>query len=126
MMTSLTLPLANTIASGGTLQDSWPCGSGKLTSDDEPAFDLNEKYREMDMSSPHARISRIRKALTSIFKYLFILKALIISYFAWWLYFERFKFGDLTLIRQIRQSFRFYGIVCVAMHVLLSDEFIST
>ena len=25
--------------------------------------------------------------------------------FAWWLYFERFKFGDFTLIRQIRQSF---------------------
>ena len=29
--------------------------------------------------------------------------------FTWWLYFERFKFGDFTLIRQIRQSFQFYG-----------------
>ena len=27
------------------------------------------------------------------------------AYFVWWLYFERLKFDDLTLIRQIRQSF---------------------
>ena len=32
------------------------------------------------------------------------------TYFAWWLYFERVKFGDLTPICQIRQSFWFYGI----------------
>ena len=27
------------------------------------------------------------------------------AYFAWWLYFERLKFGDLTTMCQIRQSF---------------------
>ena len=35
-----------------------------------------------------------------------------------WLYFERLKFGDLIPIRQIHQSFRFYGIVTLASHYM--------
>ena len=49
-----------------------------------------------------------------------VLIFILYAYFAWWLYFERLKFGDLTLIRQIHQSFQsssfwFYGTPCVCV-----------
>ena len=55
--------------------------------------------------------------------------------FAWWLYFERFKFGDFTLIRQIRQSFhsskfpvlRYISNIncCIQCRILLSSKTLS-